>query len=244
MNKIPQKRCSKGDNCAHPNGPNLPATNEYFSKHNQCKDGLRPHCKMCQKAGSQKYYAANKDQIILKTSQYQKDHPEQTRKINQRWEQNNHDKRLAQRKHRRLTNPEIAKASSLRHRLKYPEQDRVIKQRRVARKRNLPDNFSHADWERALNYFNGRCAICERQLRDLFDTHRPAADHWIPLTSPACPGTIPTNIIPLCHGISGCNNRKGNRDPIEFLETEFGKQKTKKILARIEAYFEWVRLQS
>jgi hypothetical protein len=68
-----------------------------------------------------------------------------------------------------------------------------------------------------------------------------AADHWIPLASPDCPGSIPTNIVPLCHGEGGCNNSKGKHNPVEWLDRRFGKRKAKQVLARILAYFDTLR---
>ncbi len=70
-------------------------------------------------------------------------------------------------------------------------------------------------------------------------------DHWIAISDlrPDNPGTVATNMIPLCHGISGCNNKKQNKDPIEWMRQEYGTRKAKPIIARIEAYFEWVREQ-
>lgn len=66
-------------------------------------------------------------------------------------------------------------------------------------------------------------------------------DHWIPLSSPECPGTVPCNIIPLCHSKAGgslcCNNVKGNRDPTVWLEEEFGLKKAKRVIKRINDYF-------
>jgi hypothetical protein len=113
--------------------------------------------------------------------------------------------------------------------------------RRRARKRNLPDHFTRQDWQRCLEYFNHCCAICGRQLKDLFGTHTAAADHWVPLTSPDCPGTVPTNIVPMCHGIGGCNPSKAANNAEQWLIKRFGKRKAKKKLAEIEAYFEWLK---
>lgn len=43
----PFKRCSRGANCIHPNGPWLPATTEHFYI-NRCRaDGLRSECRYC-----------------------------------------------------------------------------------------------------------------------------------------------------------------------------------------------------
>ncbi len=115
-----------------------------------------------------------------------------------------------------------------------PHISRVISMRRKARKRNLPDNFTDRDWRNALDYFENRCAVCERvpELGRIL-----SADHWIPLTSPDCLGTVPQNIVPLCYGKEGCNNSKHNRDAKEWLVEKFGEVEAARILARIEAYF-------
>lgn len=176
------------------------------------------------------YYQANRGKMSEKGREYREANPEKERERHRKYNEANPEKRRERGRSWRKTNPDKALA---------------IKQRHRAIKRGLPNIFTAADWQRALDYFNGCCAVCGRQLRDLFGTHTAAADHWIPLTDTHSnnPGTVPTNIIPLCHGVGGCNNRKFNRDPLEFLETEFGKRRAKQILARIEAYFEWVKHQ-
>lgn len=110
--------------------------------------------------------------------------------------------------------------------------------------RSLEVNFSDNDWQRAIDYFHGCCAVCGRQLSDLFGEHTAGMDHWIPISSPGCPGTIPENIVPLCHGIDGCNNHKHAKDPEQWLNERYGKRKAKRILERINAYFQWVREQN
>jgi len=116
--------------------------------------------------------------------------------------------------------------------------------RRRARKESLPSNFIEDDWHYALEYFHGCCAVCNRPLVDLFSTHTAAQDHWIPITDPRPdnPGTVPHNILPLCHGENGCNNRKRNRDPVSFLEETFGKRRSRRILDRINAFFMTTRV--
>jgi len=113
----------------------------------------------------------------------------------------------------------------------------------MARKRGLPDDFTVDQWQRCLDYFNHCCAVCGRQMKDLFGTHTVAMDHWIPLSSPDCPGTVAHNIVPLCHGEGGCNNSKGAKIPETWLKKRFGGRKAKAIVARIEAYFDWLRQQ-
>lgn len=109
------------------------------------------------------------------------------------------------------------------------------------RKRNLPYTFTTEDWLRALEFWDHCCAICGRP-RGLW--HTISQDHWIPLTHPKCPGTVPTNILPLCYGADGCNNSKGKKDPKEWLVEKFGKRRAARKLAEIEAYFAWIREQS
>jgi uncharacterized Zn ribbon protein len=104
------------------------------------------------------------------------------------------------------------------------------------RKQRLPNLFTSQDWDRALEYWGYKCAICERP-RGLW--HTLAQDHWIPLTSPACPGTVASNILPLCHGEGGCNNSKGKKLPLAWLETHLGKRRASRKLEEIEAYFVW-----
>lgn len=118
---------------------------------------------------------------------------------------------------------------------------RLAGQKRRAKKKALVNDLTEQDWLTSLEYFNGCCAVCGRQLIDLFRTHKPAADHWIPLSKGG--GTTRTNIIPLCHGKDGCNNSKHDRLPDEWLISVYGKRKAKQILKRISAYFEWLKSQ-
>jgi hypothetical protein len=111
----------------------------------------------------------------------------------------------------------------------------ISSHRRRARKRNLPDSFTPADWQRALDYFHGCCAVCERPLNGIF--HSAHADHWIALSDPNCPGTVPTNMVPLCGGTGGCNQSKNDRPARVWLTQKFGKRKAAEILQRIETYF-------
>jgi len=53
------KRCSK---C----GKRKPATEDYFSKHKKCKNGLRSYCKVCGAEYSGKYYKENRKMILEK----------------------------------------------------------------------------------------------------------------------------------------------------------------------------------
>jgi hypothetical protein len=105
--------------------------------------------------------------------------------------------------------------------------------------REKGDRFSRRDWIACLEYFNHCCAVCGRQLKDLFGEHTAAADHWIPLTVGGANNK--SNIVPLCHsskkGGKGCNNSKANKHPDKWLEQRFTDAEAKKIKERIEGYF-------
>ena len=109
----------------------------------------------------------------------------------------------------------------------------VIKQRYRARKLALPDTFTTAQWQFSLTYWQNCCVVCQRP--DSFWSTL-AADHWIPIASLQCPGTVATNMLPLCHGEQGCNNSKGDSDPHKWLVHRYGTRKAAKIEKAIAAY--------
>lgn len=254
----PLKRCTT---C----GEGKPATAEYFYRDKSFKCGLSSKCKQCKK----QYQHANKEHIARYQHQWHKANRERINErhrkryhadpdyryqyyltnreyileYQRRYRRDNRERILEYDRKRAKLTREYHARNSRRWRLANPEALRRHHHLRRSRKRALYDKWTARDWGNALKYFNGCCAVCGRQLKDLFGTHTAAADHWIPLASPDCPGTIPTNIIPLCHGENGCNNRKSARNAREFLETEFGKRKASQILKRIGAYFEWVKNQ-
>src|SRR4030095_13167308 len=73
-----------------------------------------------------------------------------------------------------------------------------------------------------------------------------AIDHWIPLADPASPGTVPWNMLPLCHWKKNtknsshapyCNASKGAKDPVVWLTEKLGPRKAKAKLKEIETFF-------
>lgn len=129
------------------------------------------------------------------------------------------------------------KSKSVRSRALY---SRVYVTNQRARNKLLPNTFTDFQWQNALNYFNGCCAVCERQLNDMFGAFAVSADHWIPLSYEGedNPGSVADNIVPLCHGVDGCNNSKKDIMPTIWLEQEFSKRKAKRIAARVQQYFD------
>lgn len=258
------KQCSRKDKCVNPLGSWLPATREHFYAYKPACDGLKSECKACTKAGQREYSKRPEVAAHIKartqTSEY---------KANRRCWEREYAKRpdvRAKRVEKYHTAEYKAYHNALRRTPKYRlkerranaarreyfkayyrqpefrEQSRIKRQNRRARERLLPSDFSIQDWQRALDYFHHRCAVCNRSS-DLWTVI--AADHWIPINSDECPGTIPTNIVPLCHaregsnGMGACNNSKHSKRPLAWLDETYGKS-APAILKRITDYFEWV----
>jgi len=240
-----------------------------FSRDSTRKDGLRSQCKECEReagrvyyaANSEKvrekgrvYYAANSEKVRERGRVYRAANPEKVRETKRVYRAANPDKvREKDRVYReenleklneksrvyRAANSEKLNEKSRVWQVANPEKVRVHNQRRRARKANLPNTLTAAEWQYAIDYFHGYCAVCGRPPKDLFKTRRVNADHWIPLSKGG--GTTADNIVPLCSGEDGCNNRKGNKDPEVWLVLKFGKRKARVILKRILEYFELVK---
>lgn len=172
------------------------------------------------------YRQQNRSRILKHAKVYRSANRDRIRKANQDWRRRNASK---------------VKANHTRWRQQNRHAVNIASRRREARKKALPSTFIEENWLNALDYFAGRCAACNRPINGLF--HTAHADHWVALSSPDCPGTVATNIVPLCGGQGGCNQSKKDRDPEEWLKSKFGTRKAKEILARINAYFDWVREQ-
>lgn len=123
---------------------------------------------------------------------------------------------------------------------KYRARNRIHAHLRRARKNDLPATFTAEQWEQSLNYFNGCCAVCGRQLNSLFGDYKAHQDHWIPVSYEGDdnPGTVATNMIPLC---KPCNLSKAASMPEDWLAQNFSKRKSRDILARVQTYFNSVK---
>lgn len=127
-----------------------------------------------------------------------------------------------------------------------PEQFRLAgrakQARRRARKRGLPDTWVNQDTKFTMNYWNYSCAVCGRENGFWYII---ALDHAVPLTETTCPGTVPGNILPLCHAKKDipaslqqpCNNRKGVKNLQTWLAEKLGKRKGQKKWKDILLFF-------
>lgn len=193
-------------------------------------------------ASKKQYRQRNREELKLKRKQrYAQDrstaiadsrayYRENKSVIRQRRHAYNRQYNLAHREEKRLWALEYYKRN--------PEKAKAATHRRLARKRGLPATLTSNQWQACLEYFCHKCAACERSVGFW---HTLAADHWIPLSDPYCPGTTVDNTVPLCHGDGGCNNSKGAKLAEIWLVERFGKLKAKQILDRINTYFKWVK---
>ncbi len=240
----PLKRCSQ---C----GQEFPATTEYFTRDRGNKDGLRPWCKTCYRQKQKDWRHTDPGRYAeYQRRQYRKD-PEAWKERVKIWQQSpegllskrgyyqRHRARLSEygRHYYRQNRAKKLRAASA-WMQSNPDKRKAIVQRRQARKANCPHDFTDQDWQFALAYFGDCCAACGRPP-GLF--HTLAADHWLPLAREDCPGTIPGNIVPLCHGTDGCNNTKLHRDPDEWLISRFGKRQAQVISQKVQRFFSQVR---
>lgn len=208
---------------------------------------------------NKQWRAENPEKKYESDKRWREANPEKMRAYRRKWNRANkqyfskwhaeHPGYKSEQTRRRKANPKY-REHDLQHQReqskKYPEKYRIRNVNRRARKRNLPNNLTVQQWERAVTYWNGCCAICGSPPGFW---HVLAKDHWIPLSynHPDNPGTVATNILPLCHakkdGDGGCNNSKSTAEPVEWLIRTFGERKAKVILKKVLDYFAWVKEQ-
>lgn len=211
--------------CIKPDCPHIgqPQSIENFHVDNKLTSGRRNVCKSCKAIQARRLEQEHPGRKLQYNRQWQRSHRDHVNARNRKSTAKHRERILKEQREKYRSDPE----SHVRKGIAYA--------RRKARQFGLPIAFTSRDWRHALNYFQGRCAVCGRPPGFW---HTLAMDHWIPISSPDCPGTMAINIIPLCHGIGGCNNSKHDKPPEQWLIQNFGERKAKKILKRIHDYFD------
>lgn len=241
----------------------LPATSEYFNRNRSKRDGLNTQCKICRRMWYANHAPRLKEIRRQKLADYilelqpgalrcctkcKREFPATLDYFDKspfsKGGLSSYCKtcRREDRRNYAMTHPDVERARLQRYYEKNPDkvraQNRVKQRRRSARLRSLSDTLSNEQWEACLSHWGHSCAVCGRVAGFW---HVLAMDHWIPITSLNCPGTVVYNIVPLCHGEGGCNNSKRNSDPERWLVRRYGTRKAKQISKKIEAYFDLVR---
>lgn len=202
--QTPTKVCTKCNET-------LPATLEYFYKHDRCLYGVRAWCKKCHA----RITAPN-------VRAWERANPERAKATQKRSASKNGHKYKERLKNRPPRKP-----------VRNLELDRISDQRKRARKRALPATFTAKQWQACLEYFHHTCVYCGAQ-QDFW--HVLEQEHFIPVTAGG--GYIAENIIPAC---KSCNSSKCDAPADQWLISRHGKRKAKSILARIETYFDHIK---
>lgn len=217
------KRCSK---C----GEEFPATPDYFSRHGK---GLRPECKVCQKARNAARYQAKRDAILEQNKRWREENPEKQREIGRQWRAKNPDSvKAAQQRHRQSTRDKSAayarqwRAANREHCRSYEREyrgenrEKIREQQAKARAENrlrfrsynakryamqlaAGGTYCAADIERLYAEQDGLCRWCSEPLSDGFEV-----DHVIPLSRGG--SNSPENLAVTC---MSCNRRKSSLLP-------------------------------
>jgi len=235
----------------------LPNTLEFFALNTRTHRGLLARCRPCTaayyrawrqknpekaRANVQRYYAkdlaASKARWRRNATRYRAKHKETVLRRQRARRHADIDNTRQEANAYRQAHPETFRQAQKAWERNNPHDGRLRAHKRRLRTRNVAATFTAEDWEFCLNYWQYACALCGAQQDE---QKKLAMDHWIPISSPLCPGTTPSNILVLCHGIGGCNNSKHDNDPIYWMEQKLGKRAAEHKFQEIERYFAVVR---
>lgn len=234
--------CSSLDDCVHPNGPILPATTEYFYPERRTKSGLFAECIMCNRLSKiLKVHDESYDEHFVRIAKEDELIRLNLKECNAcRAVLPANTDYFCRNKQSKDGLHYLCKSCANQEIKAYYNPNTPTRIKRRGRTLDLYRDYTKQDWLRALEYFDYKCPICGRSFQNNMDGYSVAMDHWIPVSDPKCPGTIPTNIVPLCHGYNGCNNSKSNEEAFRFLSSRFGKERAKEINQTIQDFFDWV----
>ena len=236
------KRCSKCKQWK-------PATSGFYNTDRSKPDGLRPDCRDCRhefniredvRERTRNYHA--RDDVQQRNRDYDRRRAPQKREYarlryleirdeKREYNKQYHSKHAEELRFRnreyRAQNPEKVKAALHRWQQNNPTKVQIGNHSYQARRRELPNAFTHDDWLEAIDYWHNCCAYCGQP-------GKLTLDHYIPLSNPDCPGTVAYNVVPAC---GRCNTSKRNNPVRNWLSKKFGEEQAREIEAQIQAYF-------
>jgi hypothetical protein len=214
-----------------------------FHKNASRKNGLSSTCKKCARARVKNWYIENKERSSQYQKQYRKSESvaQRKREYGRKYRAEHKDsisvRKRAWKKKFPARVKELNKKSFQKRRNEIPDiflaRKRFYERIRRSRKRNLPVDFSKNDEEFCFFYWNYSCAVCGREDIGM------DLDHWVPISFSGehNPGTVVSNIVPLCSGINGCNNSKRNKMPEVWMTQKFGVDFSRIKTEEIDAFF-------
>lgn len=166
------------------------------------------------------YYKENRERLLEQKKEYYKQNREKKLKYREKYYKVNKDKLIKYARNYYKVNKENIAAYSKKYREKNRDLRNTLEQRRKAKKKKLPHNFTEQDWQYTKEYFNNKCAYCG-------SNGELTQEHFIPL-SKGGEYTI-NNIIPACRS---CNCSKKDRDFFEWYPEQsfYSKARENKIL--------------
>ena len=224
----------------------LPLTTEHFYFEKKGKGGFRSICKNCMnsidrqyrethreaiKENKHLYYEENREIILEQQKSYLQGNRDSIVQYRRFYYEKNKERLLRGNAQYRKDNRAAVNERSRQWSSRNGERKRIACRKRRTLKHSMGYKFNPSDWQTCLNYFHGCCAYCGAQ-QDFW--HVLEMEHFIPLSHPDCPGTIPSNIVPACRS---CNASKRNNDPYKWLILMFGKLKGRIIAEKIHSYF-------
>lgn len=193
---------------------------EYYESHKERHKELmkcwRENNKEQIKEQTKQYYENNKEQkreYYKNRTNHRKEYEEQYRKnhkeINSDYQKQYREKNKTQRNQYYEKNKDKIYLSS-----------RLSDHRRKAFKKQLPKNYTIAEWNICIKHFLNQCAYCGK-------VDNLTQDHFIPLSK--CGEYTINNIIPVC---KSCNSSKSNKDFFEWYPKQefYSKKREQKIL--------------
>jgi 5-methylcytosine-specific restriction endonuclease McrA len=145
---------------------------------------------------------------------------------------NNREKDLERKRQWRIDNPDKVKAGWQRFYRRNPNAKAAQAKQRHQRTRELPNWFPLIHKYECLKAWSFCCAYCgeSQAMRSSI-----VWDHYIPLISPACIGTVRKNMLPAC---THCNSQKNDILPEKWIHSKFGAERASIILRAIQEYFD------
>jgi hypothetical protein len=179
------------------------------------------------RAKTNRYYHANRETALAKQKEYAERNKEQVLASKRRYHQEHRDILLPKKRQRYLNDKTRINSKNRQWRKENRHKMKIYSHRRMARKLAFPDTFTIEQSAYCLEYWLNHCVYCgsDGEL---------TLDHYIPLVSASCPGTVAANMLPACRS---CNCSKQDSEPIEWLARRFGVDQAELIMEAIREYF-------
>lgn len=182
------------------------ATNEYFRKRSDSKDGLAHECKACGNARWKVWHSNNVQKHRDNAKKWRLDNPEKHSEHVNTWWRDNRDRKREYNKQYRAKHRDQTNGYSRKYAKRNPHIRKNVAQRRRSRIRALHSDLTQNQWEDILADFNYSCAYCGKAWYEISGIL--TQDHVIPVVQGGA--YTKDNIVPACNH---CNIHKSGRTP-------------------------------